>query len=58
MKKYMYALGVVCFLGNTLFAQKVFTAADYTKAVNNLGGNLSKLIDRGGVTAQWLPDGN
>ena len=58
MKKYMYALGVVCFLGNALFAQKVFTAADYTNAVNNLGGNLSKLIDHGGVTAQWLPDGN
>ena len=46
------------FGANNLHAQKVFTAADYTKAVNNLGGNLSKLIDRGSVAAQWLPDGN
>ena len=58
MKKYICAGAVICLLGNSLFAQKVFTADDYSKAVNNLGINLSKLIDRGSVTPQWLPDGN
>ena len=58
MRKYICTIAVVCFLGNSLCAQKVFTTADYTNAVNNLGSNLSKLIDRGSVTPQWLPDGN
>ncbi|MCY7291725.1 MAG: hypothetical protein LH615_06015 [Ferruginibacter sp.] len=29
MRKYICAISVVCFLGNLLFAQKVFTTADY-----------------------------
>ena len=58
MKKYICIVAVIYFLGNSLFAQKVLTTADYTKAVDNLGNNLSKLIDRGSVLPQWLPDGN
>lgn len=39
-------------------AQQVYTATDYQNAANMLGGNLSKYIDRGNVTPNWLPDGN
>ncbi|MEQ1553927.1 MAG: DPP IV N-terminal domain-containing protein, partial [Ferruginibacter sp.] len=42
----------------SVHAQKTFTADDYTKAVNKLGANLNKLIDRNLVKPQWLPDGN
>ncbi len=58
MKKISFYFMLICGAINSVQAQKVFTSDDYTKAVNNLGNNLGKLIDRNAVAAQWLPDGN
>ncbi len=45
----------------SVFAQqeskKVFTAADYDRAVQALGFNTNQMVDRAGVRANWLPDG-
>jgi dipeptidyl-peptidase 4 len=58
MKKIIFTLIAILPFAITIQAQKVFTSDDYSKAVNKLGTNLAKLIDRGTVTPQWLPDGN
>ncbi len=58
MKKLSFCFVASCMLMAHVSAQKVFTADDYTRAVNNLGGNLTKLTDRSAVAPQWLPDGN
>ncbi len=58
MKKYIFTLIAILPFAITIQAQKVFTTDDYSKAVDKLGTNLAKLIDRGTVTPQWLPDGN
>jgi dipeptidyl aminopeptidase/acylaminoacyl peptidase len=42
----------------SIAAQQVYTTADYQKATNMLGANLSKHIYRGPVVANWLPNGN
>ncbi len=53
-------LGAVILLSSyhALVAQRAYTNDDYDKAVNQLGPNLNKLIDRGSVLPNWLPDGN
>jgi dipeptidyl aminopeptidase/acylaminoacyl peptidase len=38
-------------------SNKIFTAADYDRAVKMLGFNTNKLVDRAGVRPTWLPDG-
>ncbi len=58
MKKVFLTFVVLCTIQAEIIAQKVLTNEDYTKAVNQLGVNLGKLIDRGFVFPNWLPDGN
>lgn len=58
MKKSLRLFTAILFLSISSLAQKTFTADDYTKAVNNLGANLNKLIDRGSVNPNWTPEGN
>ncbi len=57
MRKLIYSVIAMLLLQVSLQAQKVFTTADYDKAVNNLGANLTKLVDRGNVTPNWQNDG-
>jgi dipeptidyl-peptidase 4 len=58
MKKFAL-LGIASLIFTaSLQAQKNLTTDDYTKAVNKLGANLNKLIDRNTVRPQWMPDGN
>jgi dipeptidyl-peptidase 4 len=57
MKQIIYRLTAIAFIQSAA-AQKVLTNEDYTKAVSSLGVNIGKLIDRGFVFPNWLPDGN
>lgn len=59
MKKIIFANLLVCF-AIPVFAQnppQQLTAADYDRATKNLGFSTRKLIDRGTVTPNWMPDG-
>ncbi len=61
MKKYLIASVFIALLAFTATAQteirKTISAADYERATKFLGSNTSQLIDRGNVSANWLPDG-
>ena len=66
MKK-LSTLQITLFLliaASSVFAQtgavnsnRVYTSADYDRAVKMLGFNTNKLVDRAGVRPNWLPDG-
>ena len=58
MRKYFYFLATISLIANVAEAQQTLTFKDYNKAVNKLGSNLAKLIDRSGVSPNWLADGN
>ena len=58
MKKlFVVCLAFFAFSTVTFAQQKVFTAADYDRAVKMLGFNTSPLVDRGSVRPTFLPDG-
>jgi dipeptidyl-peptidase 4 len=58
MKKTSIISLVLFVLSTAAFAQqKVFTAADYDRAVKMLSFNTSPLVDRGSVNPTFLPDG-
>ena len=56
--KSIFSLATMLVLINYSYAQQTITTAQYDKATNSLGSNLSKLIDRAAVTPNWLADGN
>ncbi len=58
MMKFIFVGIASLLLFNNVEAQKNLTTEDYAKAVSRLGANLNKLVDRGAVRPQWLPDGN
>ena len=58
MRKYFCFIVALFAFVNIANAQKTLTTDDYNRAVNNLGGNLAKLVDRAGVTPNWQDDGN
>lgn len=56
MKKIVFTGLLFCF-AVSLFGQQQITTADYDRAARMLGVNTRKLIDRGTVNPNWLPDG-
>jgi dipeptidyl aminopeptidase/acylaminoacyl peptidase len=58
MKKYLLVGVGIVFCYQLSIAQRVVTSEDYNKAVNYLGPNMAKMMDRGAVIPNWLHDGN